>query len=80
MRAFHAGIVTDDETGELVFFNEGCNPFRMDMDLYKRLDDSCDPFECPNCKARIHQCFACKKEGYSDPKGAMMHGLQRVFR
>lgn len=25
-----------------------------------------EPFQCPNCQASIHQCYACKEEGSSN--------------
>ena len=73
MRAFHGGVAEgDDGKWEPL----GCNPLGCSRELFAHIQASNEPFECPNCLARVHQCFVCKKEGASDSS----KGPQEVFR
>ena len=73
MRAFHGGFAENDD-GALE--DHPCNPMGCSRELFSHIQASNEPFECPNCLARVHQCFVCKKEGASDSSG----GAQEVFR
>ena len=68
---------TPDPDAGMVWSSDMCNTLRCSRELFKHLDSSNEPFECPNCLAHTHQCFVCKKEGCSNAsKGAQ----QQVFR
>jgi hypothetical protein len=71
MRSFHCGglLERDDEgrPGRFLWQPEGssdaCNPLRLDQELAHAIITSPDPFQCPNCLANRHVCFACGKLG-----------------
>ncbi|KAK9814428.1 hypothetical protein WJX72_005780 [[Myrmecia] bisecta] len=70
MRSFHMAVTGDNDT------KGACNPMHVPADLYGKLVKDDDPFLCPNCLAKCHQCFVCGKEGLSSNQ----RGKQEVFK
>ena len=73
MRAFHGGVCEAEGGGWEAY---DCNPLGCSRELFAHVQASNEPFECPNCLARVHQCSVCKVEGASDASA----GAQEVFR
>ena len=71
LRSFHLGLETQPD-GSKTWSQEVCNSMGMSQDLARFLeapDGLSAAFKCPNCLAGRHQCFVCKREGWSTHQG-----------